>query len=160
MLRFGAAVLAVAAQGSLVNPDHVDEHGPEPTREWHAAMAKIAPHHPIVTTSVDPNTAGSQYHYLNDFSPPMKTGYNADTSKTCCTSKCGSNTDCQVGCKLWMSSSSLNYEDFSWWPQLKMKCQRMCKQGRQWQDLEDASAGDRTDFGKKSYWSEFHFIDM
>ena len=47
--------------------------------------------------------------------------------------------DCNMGCRLWMHHSSLNWESSNWWPKLRDKCAKDCLEGRRWQTSLNSS---------------------
>jgi hypothetical protein len=74
-----------------------------------------------------------------DYQQTKKTSYSVVPTQSCCAAECEkmparSSTeltatavaDCKLGCGMWLSSSSLNYESTTWWPQLEYKCKKEC----------------------------------
>ena len=89
----------------------------------------------VTHEKVETGKVGSQYNSDGMFLPPLNTPYNVGASKTCCAAKCA-NQDCQMGCDMWLHSSSLNWESMKWWPVLQKKCQRDCVQGLLWKQKD------------------------
>ena len=77
---------------------------------------------------------GEKYHHWDrTYEPEKKTTYNAKQTRSCCALECAkmpaadkNEKDCKLGCNLWLSQSSLNFESHTWWPQLEHQCKKQC----------------------------------
>jgi len=97
---------------------------------WHHQDFNQVDHTGTSETTSDMNAATD---YNNKLIPKSNTMYNVTTTQQCCQSSCGgqgttsqNHEDCRLGCSLWLSHSSLNWESTSWWPQLRERCKLYC----------------------------------
>jgi hypothetical protein len=73
------------------------------------------------------NAVGARHNKEGVYLPPKKFNYSPARTRDCCIEKCKTEvkkSDCEIGCKLWMGASSLNWESKSWHTKLRAKCDR------------------------------------
>lgn len=165
---------------AFVNPAEVDENGmhrkhgvkcpvlaerkpcmaftcPLATYQSALAAAKATSRSPKLTDT----TTGAKFDSNGRLQDHNKVAYFPKLSTSCCRAKCGGRVDCELGCTLWLHSSSLNWASASWHPQLLSRCERDCGSSQAHQDLEQGQHRLPTDpsYGirqheTKSYWSK------
>jgi len=101
-----------------------------------------------------------------DYQQPKKTHYFVKPTQSCCAAECekmpGNKkdvADCKLGCGMWLSSSSLNYESKTWWPQLEYQCKKQCGMSSAIQAFRQRCVGNKRSPDCKideSYWEEFN----
>ena len=144
-------VFAGLATGTLAAPWN---GVPVTAKAWRDEVTALG----ITHEKIDTGIGSAQYDSGGHFLPPLNTPYNIKSSKTCCAAKCA-NQDCQMGCDMWLHSSSLNWESMKWWPVLEKKCQRDCVQGSLWKEKDETGthtgmvATTGTQIHSKSYWT-------
>ena len=82
-------------------------------------------------------------------------------STSCCRASCRGKKDCELGCSLWLHSSSLNWASAAWHPQLLKRCERDCSSSKNHAGAEGGTHRLLTDpqYGVRkhdtmSYWTE------
>ena len=73
------------------------------------------------------NAVDARHNKEGVYLPPKKFNYSPGRTRDCCIDKCKAEvqkSDCEIGCKLWMGASSLNWESKTWHTKLRAKCDR------------------------------------
>ena len=107
---------------------------------------------------------GGSYDMDGTYQPPMKTNYDPQLATKCCLDRCntlasqyftdGSRADCVIGCGLWLTTSSLNWESTKWWAPLSEKCKKDCRaQEMRRMDLQRGK-GRRSHETQTDFWME------
>ena len=84
-------------------------------------------------------TGPSMFDHHGLYLPPKNVAYSPKTTTACCVKRCrvaamlpAKRKDCDMGCELWLHSSSLNWASRDWHPKLEKHCQRDCTAVGEW----------------------------
>jgi hypothetical protein len=105
--------MASDAMEDLLNVSYAGDHITHPTDSV------------LYTNAVD-----ARHNVEGMYLPPKSFNYSPARTRTCCETSCSNDAeteaDCVKGCRLWLGSSSLNWETDAWHTQLRGKCDKDC----------------------------------
>jgi hypothetical protein len=90
-------------------------------------------------------TRSQRFNKRGIYMPPQNVHYHPGTAERCCANRCSKGkfnkaqkADCRIGCKNWMSKSSLNWVG-GWGTRLEHQCSKDCYQPGLWKSLRARS---------------------
>ena len=114
----------------------------------------------------DHGDAGANYHAdtagHHHYEAPKNVVYSPTASKSCCAAACVSQhagdtakqDDCQIGCDMWLHTSSLNWESLHWHPLLEHKCEKDCDAPAAFKTMEQRMGEKQSE----SHWTHQNIV--
>ena len=106
---------------------------------------------------------GVKYDFAGRVAPDLtQVNYSPRDAKSCCKTKCAGDSNCEIGCDMWMAYSSLNWEPNNWRSALFERCRNQCLQPRRWAQAHEKAQHVEHSSKKvsSSYWHQDKFSAM